>query len=409
MTHVHPLVMLLLAVTAFPAGAELSLTAEAAAKMAGEKNPEIMAARFLIAQSQARTRTTGRLANPELSTEIAGGQDFEGRVSIGLTQRFPLTARLRIERELSAIDVQVARLEVQNRQRQIAVSARTACYELTAARQAIALVREHAALADAFAKSIGDGVSQGFGSLLDGQQALLAADMLRSREASLRAQEITAAARLNSLLGRPADAAVTVNESLVLPREIPARRPTGIRPDLQLAEMSVRAGASDISLAKANRWDDVGVGVFVEGERFRDEPDGIEPEALVGVQFNVPLPFWQNGAGRVAEKEASLMHKTQQLDALRFAAESEVITAYQVMTSRHRAAAQMEDRLVPAARQQVTDAEGAYGRAELDITRIFAARERLAEIESAALDARKNFFLSYSEWLGTLGEPPVKP
>lgn len=398
-----------LALTTLPAGAQIPLTAEAAAKMAGEQNPEIVAAKNLIAEAQGRTRVTGRLPNPELETEVAGGQDFEGRVSIGMTQRFPITARLRMERELSAIDVEMARLEVQARQRQIAIAARTACYELAAARSSIALARQQTALADAFSKSIVDGVSQGFGSGLDGQQAVLAADILRSSEEFLRGEEIRAAARLNSLLGRPADAAISVDESLDLPKAIPSRKLVRMRPDLQLAELSVRAGATDVSLAKANRWDDVGIGVFVEGERFRDEPDGIEPEALIGVQFSVPLPFWQNGAGKVAEKEAAQMRKTQQMDALRFAVQNEAISAYLVMSARYRAAAQVADKLVPAARQQVTDAEGAYGRAELDIQRVFSARERLSQIESAALEARKNYFLSYSEWLGALGEPSTKP
>lgn len=403
------LTLMLLVLSVLPAVAELSLTAEAAAKMAGEKNPEIVAARNLIAEAQGRTRMTGRLPNPELETEIAGGQDFEGRVSIGITQRFPLTSRLRIERELSGIDVEMARLEVQERQRQIAVAARTACYELAAARASIALARQQMALADAFAKSIGDGISQGFRSGLDGQQAVLAADILRSSEDSLRSEEIRAVARLNSLLGRPADAALSVNESLDLPKALPASKPVGSRPDLQLAELSVRAGATDISLAKASRWDDVGIGIFVEGERFRDEPGGIEPEALIGVQFRVPLPFWQNGAGKVAEKEAAQLRKTQQMDALRFAVRNEALSAHRVMSARYRAASQVEEKLVPAARQQVTDAEGAYGRAELDIQRVFSARERLAEIESAALEARKYYFLSYSEWLGVVAEPSTQP
>jgi outer membrane protein TolC len=403
------LTMVLLALSALPAAAGLSLTAGAAAKMAAEKNPEIVAARNLVAEAQGRQRRTGRLPNPELETEIAGGQDFEGRVSVGITQRFPLTARLRIERELSSVDVEMARFEVQERQRQIAVAARTACYELVAARASMALARQQTALADAFAKSMGDGISQGFRSGLDGQQAVLAADILRSSEESLRSEEIRAVARLNSLLGRPADAALSVNESLNLPKAIPSSKLVGTRPDLQLAELSVRAGATDVSLAKASRWDDVGIGIFVEGGRFRDEPGGIEPEALIGVQFLVPLPFWQNGAGRVAEKEAAQQRKTQQMDALRFAVRNEALSAYQVMSARYRAAAQVADKLVPAARQQVSDAEGAYWRAELDIQRVFSARERLAEIESAALDARKNYFLSYSEWLGALGESSTQP
>ena len=403
-----PLLALLL-VTALPAAAQLPLTAEEAAKLAREKNPELSAARNLIAEAQGRSRVSGRLSNPELGAEVAGGQEFEGRVSIGITQSFPLTARLRMERNLSNLEVEMARLEIQDRERRIMVAARTSLYELAAARQAIALARRQTVVAAAFAKSIDEGNNQGFGSKLDGQHAALAADTLRTTEEALRSQEIIAAARLNGLLGGQPDAALSVTESLDLPPALPAMRPVGARADLQLAEMSVRAGATDVSLAKANRWEEVGIGLFVEGERFRDEPEGIEPEALIGVQFSVPLPFWQNGAGKVAEKQAAQMRKAQQLEALALAVRNEAITAHQLMSARYRTAARITDKLIPAALQHLADSEAAYGRAELDIQRVFLARERLAELESAALEARKNYFLSYSEWLGTLGETPAKP
>ncbi len=385
-----------------------ALDAETAAKMARTDNPELAAARNLIAEAEARTFSTGRLSNPELGTEIAGGQDFEGRVSIGITQRFPLTGRLRFERELSALELEMARMEVNERERQIEVAARSAFYELVAARSSIALAREQTALSDSFAKSINEGVGQGFGSKLDAEQAQLAADTQRANQEALRSQEIESAARLNTLLGRPADSPLATKESLDLPKVIPASRAVGTRPDLQLAELSVRAGATDVSLAKANRWDDVGVGLFIEGERFRDEPEGIEPEALVGIQFSVPLPFWQNGSGKVAEREAARQRKSQQLAALRFAVCNEALSAHQIMAARFKSALQITAKLVPAAYEQVTASEAAYRCGELDIQSVFLARERLATIEAAAIDARKNYFLSYSQWIGVLGDPSTK-
>lgn len=401
--------LIILSFSANAAQAEMPVTAESSAKLARERNPDLVAARGLIAEAEARLRTTGRLSNPELGAEIAGGQDFEGRVAIGITQRFPLTARLRLERDLSTLEVEMARLEVREAERQVAVAARAAFYELAAAEASIALAREQTALADDFAKSIAQGNTEGFGSEIDVQQAVLAADLLRGREDALRIDLIRASARLNRLTGRPATTEILAKESLELPKAIPASRAVGLRSDLQLAELALRAGATHVSLAKAKRWDDVGIGLFVEGARFRDEPGGIEPEALVGIQFSVPLPFWQNGEGQVAEKEAAQERKAQQLEALRFAVINESLTAYQVMSARYRAAGQVAEKVVPAARKQVAYAEAAYRRGELDLQRVFMARDRLSEIESAALEARKSYFIAYSDWLGTLGETTAKP
>jgi outer membrane protein, heavy metal efflux system len=406
--------VLLAATTSLPAQEsntvprESLLHAGTAATIARNSNPELAAARSLIAEAEARAGVAGRLANPELSTEVAGGQESEGRVAVGITQRFPLTGRLRFERELSAIELEMARMEVKERERQIEVAARSAFYDLAAARASLALARRHTASADAFAKSIGEGVAQGFGSNLDAQQAQLAADILRACEESLHSDAVSAVARLNELLGRQAEATLQTSDSLDLPESVPPTRPVGTRPDLQLAELAVQAGAAEVSLAKAGRWEDVGVGVFFEGDRFRDEPEGIEPEALIGLQFSVPLPLWQNGAGKVAEREAAQTRKTQMMEALRLKVRNELLSAHQVMAASHKSAAQTSTSLVGAALDQVSAAEAAYRRGELPIQSVFLARERLAAIETAALDARKKYFLSYSQWIGALGHTSSK-
>ncbi|MEX1117364.1 MAG: TolC family protein [Terrimicrobiaceae bacterium] len=409
MNSIRLLIFVFVAIPTLSAHAEISLTAEAAAKLAREKNPELVAARNLIEEAQARTFIVGRLANPELSAEIAGGQDFEGRVSVGITQRFPLTARLRLERELSAIDVEIARLEVRNRERQIEVAARSAFYELASARSSIAQARQQSALAQAFAETIAEGVPQGFGSQIDGGQAALEAETLRTAGESLRSLEADAAGQLNTLLGRSADAPIVIKDPLDLPKAMPAKRAVGVRADLLLAEAAVRSGATGVSLAKASRWDDVGVGVFIEGERFADEPEGIEPEALVGIQFSMPLPIWQNGSGKVAEKQAAQTRLAKKLEALRFSIRNEALAAHAILSARHRSAMDLTSKLVPAARKQVTDAEAAYARGEIDITTVFRTREKLVEIEANALESRKNYFVAYAEWIATLGEPSTQP
>ena len=387
------------------AAAEISLTADAAARMAREQNPDLRAARHLIAEAEGRSRMTGRLTNPEVDAEVAGGQDFEGRVALGVTQRFPITSRLRLERQLSALEIESAKLEVRERERQIAVSAREAFYDLATAREAVSLARQQTSVAREFAKTLADGSTEGFGSSLDAEQASIDAETLGSAEQPFRVGEVQAAARLAALFGLPPETKFIVKESLALPKGVPAKRPMGTRPDLVLAELAVEAGAVDVSLAKAGRWDDVGVGAFVEGDRLRDEPDGIEPEAMIGMRFTIPLPIWQNGSGRVSEKEAARERQKAQLEALRFSVRSNVAASHQIMVLRYEAASRAQMKLLPPARTQVSNTEAAYQRGETDIQTVFRARERLVQIESEALEARRNYFLSYSEWLATLGEP----
>lgn len=396
--------LLLICSPVFSLAAEVSVTAESAARLAKAQNPDLRAARHLIAEAEGRARMTGRLSNPEIDTEVAGGQDFEGRVAFGITQRFPLTNRLRLERQLSALEIEGAKLEVRERERQIGVAARTAYFDLVAARESSALARRQTTVAKEFAKTLSDGAVEGFSSSLDSEQASLDAETLGTAEQPFRAEEVRASVRLAELFGMPPETKFVAKETLALPAGIPAKRPMGSRPDLQLAELAVQAGVVDVSLARAMRWDDIGVGLFVEGDRLRDEPEGIEPEAMLGMRMTIPLPIWQNGSGRVAEKKAAQERQNARLEALRLTVRADIAASHQIMTIRHEAAARFQAKLLGTAQQQVSNAEAAYTRGEVDIQTVFRARDRLVQVETASLEARKNYFLAHSEWLAALGE-----
>ncbi len=390
-------------------GGKLVLTADKAPRYAVENNPELRAARGLVVEAEARTRSTGRLANPEIEAEVAGGQEFEGRISVGVTQRFPITARLRLERELSTLDVERARLEVLDRERQIRLAARQTIIELAASREAITLLEHQAKTARTAALSLSRSAVEGQSSALDSRLATLAGQELTIIQENLRAEETLVSDRLRLLLGAPASIVLVINHGLALPSTPPASRASGFRPDLRLAEIEVEAGAVDVSLARSSRWDDAAVGLFVEGERFRDEPEGIAPEALAGIRVSIPLPFWQDGSGRVAEKQAALERREGQLAALRRAVLNEVSAAYRVMVSRHRAAMVAINDVLPSARSQVTAAESVYARGELDLPTLIRSRERLAALEMTALETRKNFHLAHAEWLAATGEELTPP
>jgi cobalt-zinc-cadmium efflux system outer membrane protein len=388
---------------------QIQLTSESAVALAIKGNKELAAARFLLQEAEGRGREAGKLPNPELEAEVAAGQDFEGRVVAGIMQRFPLTGRLRLERKLSGLDVQMAGLEVQEKEWQLTLAVRKALYDLAASREALAISSRQAELAEAFTKTVADGVDAGFRSQLDLQEAKLSASNLQAKAESLRGLEMESSARLSEWLGLAPDTCFTLNQKLSLPKSIPASRSVGARVDLEIAVLAVRSGETHLSLSKATSWDDVGVGVFVEGERFRDDPTGIEPEALSGLKLSIPLPLWQSGSGKVAEREAARKRIGARLESLRFAVQNQILLTYRVMSLRFRSASEFGDKVLPAASEHVRECEAAYGRGEVDLQAVFRARDRLAEIELSDLEARKAYFLAYSEWLAALGESKTNP
>ena len=65
---------------------------------------------------------------------MAGGAEWEGRVELGLMQRFPLTARLRLEKEISALEIEAARCEIEDQERILTAQVRAAWFWMMAVR-----------------------------------------------------------------------------------------------------------------------------------------------------------------------------------------------------------------------------------------------------------------------------------
>lgn len=379
------------------------LDIRSATALALKNNRELTAARLIIDEAEARMRGAGRLSNPELSVEVAGGEDWEGRVEIGFTQQFPVTSRLRWERKLSGIAVEMARLEVADEERRLAKETQAAFVELVSTRASIALARRQAAEAKSFADALGSQVEGGFASQLDAGQARLALAELEIEGKSLEVEEVIARQTMSTLLGVPMGAPLKTASSLDLPGAAPSTKGVIERPDVKLATMAVEAGDAEVFLAKANRWDDVSVGLFVEGERNRDEPEGISPEGLLGMRVNVPLPFWKNGNAAVEEKRISKERMQHRLDALRLAANNEAAAAAEVLRTSYEAARGAQSQLLPAAREHLTQSEAAHQRGEVDFQQVSRTRERVIQLERAALQALKSYHLARVQWMAAAG------
>jgi cobalt-zinc-cadmium efflux system outer membrane protein len=385
------------------AAAELALTPVSAVQLALAQNRELQAARFLVLEAEARTQNAGKLPNPELETEFAGGRNFDGRIEVGFTQRFPLTARLRLARTLSELEVELARLETAACEHRLAADVQVAVVELIAAREALALSAQQLGFARAFSESQSAQAREGTASSLDAGQSRLAVRELEVQLAASRVEETEASARFATLLGVSAETTLTLPATLELPPQPPAAQASGRRPDLRLAELAVEAGDAGIALARTAKWEDIGVGVFVEGERSRDESGRRDREGLLGVRVSMPLPLWQKGDAQIAEKRASRDRFARQLEAFKLTVSNEALSAFRAMSARYEAARSLADELLPAVRQQLADTEAARARGEIDSQPVFRAREQLIANDRAALEARKAFHLARIQWLAATG------
>jgi len=380
-----------------------------AVRFALDNNQDLRAARLGVEAAEARLHGAGRLSNPELEIVVAGGQDFEGTVEVGLMQRFPLTARLRLEKELSQLDVDAARQEVADQERRLAAQVRKSFLAVATARETRALRNRQTETAANISTALKRQAGEGFASSLDVTQAALEAAQLQASAEEAKAAEAASMGDLATLLGLPTTRSVALRGGLGLPDSLPAARSSQGRPDLALARIAITAAQTDLALARAMRWKDIGLGVFVEGERFRDEPEGIENEALLGIKFSVPLPVWQNGSAAVAERRLLAQRRQELLAGLQLRAAHEAQSTWKQMQARFAAAQCLEQEALPLAQKLLADTQAIYERGEANTQSLFRARQHLITVENEALNARSAFHLVRSAWLFATTYPSDQP
>jgi cobalt-zinc-cadmium efflux system outer membrane protein len=389
---------LLLAAAPLTLNAFPPLTVDSAISLALERNLELVAARKAIAEAEARVAAAGKWSNPELQAGVSAGPERQSTLSVGLTQSFPLTARLSLEKAVSAAELEKARAEVALIEWELGGEVRVAMINHIAAREALALTQAQVETAARASGFTAERVKEGQASSLEAATALLEKRRLESELVARRTELTSAAATLAKLLAIHEAGEIQTQGNLGLPATASGEAPP-VAPAITVAAASAEAGRREIALAEARRWEDLSVGLVVERERSVDEPEGLGTEVFAGVQFSLPLPLWNSGKAAVREKEAAAERLEAELAATAQAAEVNAHVTQSEMRARFEVARELNGELLDLARQQITEYEAAYGRGEIGFDEVFRARERGTALEVSALEARKEFHLARARWM----------
>jgi outer membrane protein TolC len=359
------------------------------------QNPDLAAARLRIGEAMGRMKQAGRLKNPELETSLEQNVDFrEGKLELGFSQRFPVTGKLGLEKEISATHLKAAEMEVREVERQLVARAKTSVIRVLAFRQRRELLRNQIALASEFSEKLSTASQKGEGSALDAATARLEAAGLSAQIRQLDAEEAAAVGELKPLLGMHAGELINVGGFLaqpVLPSNVvdPARRP-----DFRAATLEVDAARQGIDLQQALRYDDVEAGIFAAAERTEDAPNGYDNEGIVGFRFRIPLPLWNKNEGAIEEAQAT--HERRKLEAtalarqIRLEAESDRAQ----MVEWAKLIRELDETLLPLAAEQSKAADEAYAQSLTDIQTVFRSREKNLQLAATRLDALREFHLA---------------
>ncbi|NQX01605.1 TolC family protein, partial [bacterium] len=388
MSKYYPWAVLAVAITTLPlpAAPAVVVSLTSVGNRIHAQNPDLAAARLRIREAGGRMNQSGRLANPELETGLENNPRFrEGKFEVGISQRFPVTDRLRLEKDVSLTELKAAEAEVREVERQLTGRACEAVVKILATRQRRELLREQSGVSNEFAEFLSAIAAKGEGSPLDAGQAKLEAASLAMEMRQLDAAEAALAGELKPLLGlRP-------GEDLSVGGNLPEATLPGTaadpsrRPDFQAAKLDVLAAKQGVALEQAKRYDDVEGGLFAGVERAEDAPDGYENQAIIGLRFKVALPFWNKNEGAIQEAEAKQQRKEMEAIALSRAIRLEAEAARSEMREWAKMIAEINDTLLPLADEQAALAETTFRNGQGEIQSVLRSREKRLQLAAARL------------------------
>jgi outer membrane protein, heavy metal efflux system len=359
------------------------------------QNPDLAAARLRIREAVGRMSHAGRLTNPDLETSIEHNPTFrEGKMEIGFSQRFPITGRLQLEKEISVTELKSSEAEVLEVERQIVASAREAIVKLLATRQRRELLMQQVGLAKEFATSLADIAAKGEGSAIDAGQAKLEANSLAMEIRQLDVNTTSLTGVLKPLLGMSPGESLNVSGSLPEPMLPAASSDPSRRPDFQVAALDAKAAAQGVTLEQARRFDDVEGGLFAAAERTEDAPEGYDNEAIIGLRFKIALPFWNKNEGKIEEAVARKERKELEAVALSRNIRLEAEGARAEMVEWAKLIREINETLLPLAEEQSNIAETTYRSGQGEIQSVLRSRDKRLQLVAAKIDALREFHLA---------------
>lgn len=368
-------------------------------------NLVLRAARLRIGEAVGRNRQSGRLSNPVLGAEIGTADGFQERgLIISLAQSFPLTNRLLLEKAVTQRDIELARIEVADVKRRLIGDARQVLIRLLANRAQKELRLKQIDLVKTLETALRKIIARGEASSLQIGMVKLEVMQLQTEVRQLDAQLRVIDGELKPLLGLPVDRLVTIGDRFEQLGGIDVRKANVLaRADIQAARLRIDEAQAREDLERAKKYSDIEVRLFAGLEREEDAPEGFENEAIVGVGFSLPLPFWDHNEGHIEEAQAKVVRRHLELAALTKKAEHEVKAANEELAEWLALVRQIDQELLPAAEAQSQLVEKSYGEGLADLETVLRSQEKHLQLRRSRVEALSQFYQARARYESALG------
>lgn len=369
----------------------LVLTVDQAVQRALDENRSLRAARKVVEQVEWRAQTQGRLNAPQLmlsySNDFLFNDEGEQSFEFGFKQSFPITNRLRFEKELGEAAIELAKAEIKVREHALARDVELLIVELTAFDSQMALRQGLIDLDERFSTFIASRIELGEASSIEANQVEIALFALRQSQQELQNEKAELLAELKLLLGVEVETVLEIDSKFDLHSEsgpLPVFNDEMLRthPEFHLKSLMAEIAESKTSLANSKKWQDIVVSVFWEDERGVDEPTGLGNDQFLGFGISIPLPRKKYTAGAIKESVAYEQQVAMELDATRFKLKNRANALRQKSIRLEEQADSFHSELLGLLDKNVREMNTAYSQGLVSLNTLFQAQEQRLNIES---------------------------
>jgi outer membrane protein, heavy metal efflux system len=272
-----------------------------------QKNPEIAYYEAAIAVASGQRIDAGKLANPELTTQLARWSPAAGdglSWQAGISQTFEWPGRLGLRKAIADGSIQIARLGLEAFKASLAAKTRILAVEMLMAQEKTSATDAAIARVSGVISVLVQRDPSSPAPLLE-TRILEANAVMLSREASKTRQAMDAArVELNLLRGVRADAALTIASiDFKLPSCQPLPKLIAFADrnnfDIRSRQTELRQQGFAVDLARNEKGPAITVAPFVAGQKA-----GSDRETTAGISLSIPLPLWNRNKGNEATAKA---------------------------------------------------------------------------------------------------------
>lgn len=383
-----------------PAVRAETFSPEGAAVFALRENRDLAAARFVIAEAEGRLVQAGLWGNPEFkaANQFATTDGGDWEVAAGFSQGFPLAGRLRKAKAVARVDVAMAIEELREQGRALAGQVLGKARALLVVDRKVAINEDDRQLLSRIFRQTTSLAATGKAGVADARVIELEQTTLDLARDELLVERRAVVSQLNGLLGRAPGARLAITGSLpgaptpeVLERA--AATGPGLRPELRLAILQADRASSEEVLARAEKWQDLSLGVDLSREREMGMHD-----TMVSLEVSVPLPFWNRNQGRIEEARAAQMRAITSASARELAIAAEIREAQLRVSGLAQIVEGARGTALNLARRNTELLEETYASGTTSFLTVFESRRQRLMIEQRAIEAEEKLAAAVTDW-----------